>query len=83
MAMHFGQMAINYGHLALRPSESRSSDDTSTTATNEDQDCPASAFVNAECVEPDPILGMRDAFLADTAPNSACGITHTKYHAHT
>ena len=85
------QLRFNYGHIALPalPTASRDDCDTPDGSSTAPTDAfseravqvkSASIFERAESVPPDPILGMRDAFLADAETNKlnlAVGVYRT------
>ena len=81
-------LRFNYGHIAMPARSKRASDPSiddveSSVATEEVGEVDlrsASAFASAEGAAPDPILSMRDAYLADPAEkklNLAVGVYRT------
>ena len=81
-------LKFNYGHIAMPKKSPKSSSvyDGQSTVETEDADVEspemmgASAFARAEGAAPDPILSMRDAFLADPVAdklNVAVGVYRT------
>ena len=80
--MTFG--AANFGHVSLpsmlSPRAERVDDDEDDAFTVTTEGAHKSAFASAQPCAPDPILGIRDAFLQDPAANKlnlAVGVYRT------